>query len=473
MSWQTIVKENNLDVSVIGLTALEENMRIDAEYYRPEYLVPHRKNLELRPIGDILTKCQYGISQEMNEEGIGVEIYRMNDLEDGLCKDSDLKFVDIDEPKAKLYRLKPNDILFNRVNSIQFVGRTAIYKHENRNRVFASYLIRLNTNEKEVLPDYLNIFLNCKYGRKELTRKARWAVNQANVNAEELKRIALPISSTPLQKEIENAVNKAHFLLRKAREVYLEAEQQLLKEINLADYKPSDKNTSVRSLAKCLADDRFDAEYWQPKYDELKQKLQTTRSVPLEKVFDLIGHPTQSDYTESGNIPVIAQKHLGPELTLKSTDFDNLTSHSLIKKTDKKYLLKDKDVLVCSAGAPGQTVLWRDRYAKEAIGGSFITILRGTDFIPEYVALYLASLPGQMQFQQYQTASVQQYVYPSQIKKILIPNLKIDVQKELSEKVLNSHQTKEEAKDLLEKAKRAVEIFIEKDEKQALAYLNK
>ncbi len=204
MSWQTIVKENNLDVSIIGLTALEENTRIDAEYYRPEYLVSHRKNLELRPIGDILAKCQYGISQEMNEEGIGVEIYRMNDLEDGLCKDSDLKFVDIDETKAKLYRLKPNDILFNRVNSIQFVGRTAIYKHENRNRVFASYLIRLNTNEKNVLPDYLNIFLNCKYGRKELIRKARWAVNQANVNAEELKRIALPIASASLQKSEEH-----------------------------------------------------------------------------------------------------------------------------------------------------------------------------------------------------------------------------------------------------------------------------
>jgi restriction endonuclease S subunit len=478
MNWQTIVNEKNLDISVVKLSDIEGLLRIEAEFYNLPFLnrrkiLLSKRTQKLDDIAKLTSGPAYSsntISDIFDENSI--PIVRIGDITNKRPVENLSHLNKKEFEKFGSQKVDKLDILMTMTGDPPDVGKCNMWQAgDDQDLAFNQRVCRISA-KKGMSAFVLFAYLSTEYSRSFAERYAM-GIRQRNVSIKDIKNIPVVYFPAQLTEMLEKDIKSHLDLLESSKEKYREAELLLLKEINLTDYKPSDKNTSVRSLAECLAGDRFDAEYWQPKYDELKQKLQTKKSVPLEKVFDLIGHPTQSDYAESGNIPVIAQKHLGPELTLKSTDFDNLTSHSLIKKTDKKYILKDKDVLVCSAGAPGQTVLWRDRYAKEAIGGSFITILRGTDFIPEYVALYLASLPGQMQFQQYQTASVQQYVYPSQIKKILIPNLRIDVQKELAEKVLNSHQTKEEAKNLLEKAKRAVEIFIEQDEKQALAYLNK
>lgn len=472
MSWQTIVKENNLQISSVLLGKLNEEFRLDAEYYRSEALVyleliENKKGVPLSsiakfvvgPFGSTVTVDKYVEEDDYS-------YVRNLDINDFVINAPDAHISKELFGKLKQFHIQENDLLVTVVGTL---GKVAIARKKDTQSIFSckSTIIRCT----KINPFFIATYLNSKIGQTLLLRCKRGAI-QEGLNLFDVRTLQVAIPTVDFQQLVENKIRQAFTLFEQSEILYKNAEQQLLKAINLINYKPSNANTAVRSLAECLSDDRLDAEYWQPKYKELKQKLQKIGSVPLESVFELIGHPSQADYVESGNIPVIAQKHLGPELALKSTDFDNLTDQAQIKKTDKKYLLKDKDILVCSAGAPGQTVLWREKYAKEAIGGSFITVLRGTDFIPEYIALFLASLPGQMQFQQYQTASVQQYVYPSQIKKILIPKLKIDIQKELAKKISKSHQTKEEAKNLIEKAKRAVEIFIEQDEKQALAHLN-
>ena len=471
MNWQTIVKENNLQISSVFLSELNEEVRLDAEYYRPEALI-YLELIEKKkgsPISSFakLVVGPFGstVTVDMYTEETDYSYVRNLDINDFIINTPEAHISKELFEKLKQFHIQKNDLLVTVVGTL---GKVAIAREKDTKSIFSckSTIIRCT----KLNPFYLATILNSKVGQTLLLRCKRGAI-QEGLNLFDIKTLPVAIPTTDFQQVIESEVKQALTLFEKSESFYKNAEQQLLKEINLADYKPSDANTAVHSLTECLANDRLDAEYRQPKYEELKQRLQKIGSVPLENVFELIGHPSQADYTENGSIPVIAQKHLGPELTLKNTDFENFTDQTQIKKTDKKYLLKDKDVLVCSAGAPGQTVLWREKYAKEAIGGSFITVLRGTDFIPEYIALYLASLPGQMQFQQYQTASVQQYVYPSQIRKILVPKLKISIQKVLAEKILSSHKAKEEAKGLLEKVKRAVEIFIEQDEKQALACL--
>ena len=97
----------------------------------------------------------------MNTEGNGYGILRMDNLDGGFAFDDDLKYAPIDKKLFLKYKLYKDDVLFNRVNSEEFVGRTGIYKLSG-NHVFASYLVRLQTKENELLPDYLNIFLNTK-----------------------------------------------------------------------------------------------------------------------------------------------------------------------------------------------------------------------------------------------------------------------------------------------------------------------
>ena len=472
MSWQTFVKEKDLGISVIDLSKLEENTRIDPEYYLPEYLIPYRKNLEYRPIGSILSKCQYGISKDMNELGIGTEIYRMNDLENGLCKDSNFKFVDIDEKIKKQYKLKRNDILFNRVNSIEFVGRTAIYKNKSEDRVFASYLVRINSDEDIILPDYLNIFLNCKNGKKELKRKARWAVNQANINAEELKRINLPIAPMSFQKEIEKTVNESYNLIEKSKSIYSEAQNILLKELDLINWTPSEKNISIRNLSECLIVDRFDAEYWQEKYDEIEHKIMSYKS-GYGLLEDFIkdystGYPYKSESFCEEGIPLIRINNIvDSELDISDCAF--------IPKEDlnlsKKDIVKEFDILLSMSGTIGSAC--RIRESILACVNQRIMKITSQNFDPDVLVLILNSILSKMQLDRIGTGGVQTNISSNDIKKIKIPLLNEKIQKDISNKINESFKFRKESKNLLEKAKKAVEIFIEKDEKEAEKYLGK
>ena len=120
--------------------------------------------------------------------------------------------------------------MFNRVNSEEFVGRTGIFKLEG-NYMFASYLIRLRANSL-VKPEYLNVFLNSKYGKMFIKRFSRRAVNQANVNAQELQSIMIPLLSLKIQQKISDMCDKAWNNYNNAKIQFLQAEKILEKELS-------------------------------------------------------------------------------------------------------------------------------------------------------------------------------------------------------------------------------------------------
>ena len=126
--------------------------------------------------------------------------------------------------------LKDGDVLFNRTNSFEWVGRTGIYyKNEldDRDYVFASYLVRFNTNDNIILPEYLNIFLNCKYGVLDIKRRARQSINQTNVNPEEVKEMQIPILSMKLQNRLKEFLISTSNKEKKSKSLYYSAEKLL------------------------------------------------------------------------------------------------------------------------------------------------------------------------------------------------------------------------------------------------------
>jgi len=164
-------------------------------------LDPKGKNWEVRKIKECLRFCQYGISLKMNNQRIGYPILRINNLSNGEINTSDIKYVEINREEFEKYKLEKGDILFNRVNSYDLVGKTSIFNLEN-NYVFASYLIRLKTNSKLLLGEFLNYFLNSTPGKRAIKSKARRAVSQANVNARELESIKIPLPPLEIQQKI-------------------------------------------------------------------------------------------------------------------------------------------------------------------------------------------------------------------------------------------------------------------------------
>ncbi len=133
-------------------------------------------------LGDI-AKTQYGLSEPMNEEGKGFKIFRMGEIQNGRLIDTGLmKFANIDRVEFEKYKLQPGDILFNRTNSFELVGKTGIFDMPG-SYCFASYLVRLLLNKKVVLPEFLNYFMNSKQFQNTVKQKASKSINQSNINA--------------------------------------------------------------------------------------------------------------------------------------------------------------------------------------------------------------------------------------------------------------------------------------------------
>ena len=164
-------------IRCLSEASLHPDYRWDSEFLCFE---PYKnKNIKYLPIGDILLRSQYGVSIDMNEEGRGVKIYRMNEISNMFCNRNISKYAEISPDEINIYKLNDKDVLFNRTNSQTFVGRTGVFKKfSDENHVFASYLVRLNPNPDIITPEYLTAFLNTHYGILDVKRRARISINQ-------------------------------------------------------------------------------------------------------------------------------------------------------------------------------------------------------------------------------------------------------------------------------------------------------
>jgi type I restriction enzyme, S subunit len=130
--------------------------------------------------------AEYGISTSLGE--FGQPVLRMNNIFEGEADLSDLKYTDRSVPDHLW--LRPGDVLFNRTNSWEHVGRTGIWRGECERATFASYLVRLNTNENILSSELLNIWLNWSKSQIEMRRFATPAVHQVNINPTNLRRMS-------------------------------------------------------------------------------------------------------------------------------------------------------------------------------------------------------------------------------------------------------------------------------------------
>lgn len=155
-------------------------------------------------VGQVAESVTYGTSAPASDSG-QYEYLRMNNLTDnGQLDLSDLKRIDMSDEQAEKYMVKKGDILFNRTNSIDLVGKTALFNLNNP-MIIAGYLIRIRLSDK-VNPVYFVAYMNMPYMKKILRNIAKGAVNQANINSKELKSIQILIPPLSLQNEYCNFV---------------------------------------------------------------------------------------------------------------------------------------------------------------------------------------------------------------------------------------------------------------------------
>ena len=157
-------------------------------------------------VADFATHTQYGISLRGQKSG-RYPILRMNCQLGGKVVMRDLQYVDLSDDVFSAFKLSPGDILFNRTNSIEHVGRTAIFS-DQAEAVFASYLIRVRLDAKRCLPEYFNHFMNWSSTQRDIKKLASRAVGQANISASKLRTVLVPLpTTTEEQQEIVDVLN--------------------------------------------------------------------------------------------------------------------------------------------------------------------------------------------------------------------------------------------------------------------------
>ena len=161
---------------------------------------PVPESWEVVELGDLLTIAQYGMSVKGSPEG-NYPILRMTNQVDGQIVGRKLQYVEINNGDFEKFKIERGDILFNRTNSLELVGRTAIFDIEG-DFVFASYLIRLRTDENKLNPFFLNCYFNTDEIQTRLKSIATRAVSQSNISATRLKGFPVPNPGLDEQEEI-------------------------------------------------------------------------------------------------------------------------------------------------------------------------------------------------------------------------------------------------------------------------------
>ena len=149
-------------------------------------------------VGDIITSPEYGTSKKSLKVG-QVPVLRMGNMKKGLIDWDDLVFSN-DEADNIKYRLTDNDVLFNRTNSPEHVGKTSIFKG-NREAIFAGYIIRMN-HLPDINAQYLTYYMNSHVARKYSNLVKTDGVNQSNINSKKLMSYPFPLCTRAEQDEI-------------------------------------------------------------------------------------------------------------------------------------------------------------------------------------------------------------------------------------------------------------------------------
>lgn len=155
---------------------------------------------ERNQLETVINETQYGTSVKANTEGNGVVVLRMNNIDTaGYLNLRDLKYIVLQDEELHRQRLEAGDILFNRTNSKELVGKTGLW-HETMEAVAASYLIRVRVNRKRVLPEFVWAYMNTPFMKQMLFDKARRAIGMANINATELRSFPIIIPDIEVQR---------------------------------------------------------------------------------------------------------------------------------------------------------------------------------------------------------------------------------------------------------------------------------
>ena len=474
-----------MQYSVVNYKTVKENsdFRIDGDYFRPDFLnslelVKSHDNFILSEISNVNGGKRLPLGENFSDEG--VPYIRAEDIKNGFVQYESspkisLKLHDF----LKRYQTKKNDVLITIVgNSIGDVGLVKF----NLEKCNLTENCAKVTNLKNIIPEFLFAFLLSKHGQIQIHRE-KVGTAQPKLALERIRKFKIPLFSNDFQSKFSKIINQANSLIDNSKSLYSQAEQLLLSELGLLDWKPKHELAFVKNFSDAKKSDRFDAEYFQPKYEEIveavkKYKPTFAKATTGESGFEELGNlvklkksvePGSEAYQENG-IPFVRVSNLSKfELSDNNQQFISEELYAELKN----HQLKKGEILLSKDATPGMAYYLNEEPQKMIVSGGILRLkIDNKQVLPEYLTLVLNSVIVQKQIERDAGGSIINHWRPDQVKATLIPILKEDKQKEIKELVEKSFNDKKLSKSLLEIAKRGVETAIEKDEQEARKWID-
>lgn len=455
-----------LEISVVKLSEVIKSSyssRWDSFYFQKEFL-KDEKIFETWESLENIAKIKSGTTPKERDETLktGVVLLKTNDIRNNILLDKGDDYFYISEAtnnEMLSSQIESNDILINIVGATtEVVGRVSFVPQNFKKANITQAMSFIRLTDSKYSPFFVFIFLQTKYGLKQTRRIAR-PTGQYNINNIELGSYKVPSVSDTFQSKIESLVKSAHAKLEESKSLYSQAEDLLLGELGLKDWQPKNTLHTTKKFSDFAQSGRLDAEYYQPKYDDLFERLQKVDCKTIKEIQIINYRGFQPEYVENGKIDVINSKHILED----GLDYENF------EKTDEvsfnnavRAQVKYGDILTYTTGANiGRTQVYLSE--KKAMASNHVNMLRVKDVNPIYLALVLNSKIGRMQTEKSSTGSAQVELYPDDLASFIIPILPEQIQTKIASLIQQSFECKAQSKQLLEDAKRMVESEIEKN----------
>jgi type I restriction enzyme M protein len=217
--------QKKIVAEIEGYQKVIDGARAVLDNYRPH--IPIHPDWPMVELGEVCEQIQYGLSVPLKREGAGFKTFRMNEIIEGRCVDrGDMKRADISAEEFEKYHLSRGDILFNRTNSFEHVGRTGIFDLEG-DYCFASYLIRLIVAKSKANPFFVNAFMNSDSFQQGIKQFASRAIGQSNINAKNLSAYRIPLPPLDTQFAIVTEIEAEQALVNANRDLVARMEKKI------------------------------------------------------------------------------------------------------------------------------------------------------------------------------------------------------------------------------------------------------
>ncbi len=340
------------------------------------------------------------------------------------------------------------------------VGKCNLINIKN-NELFA-FNQRVAKLTSKISPYYLFAYLSTDFARLQTERNAL-GIRQRNLGINDLRNTLVYIPEQKKQELVSNVIENYLSKLEYSKSLYAQAEKLLLEELGLKDFEADEDLYNIINFSDIKSANRMDAEYFQPKYEKI---ISVSRKHGGKSLGELVAikkgfEPGADAYEEEGKLFIRVSSISKHELVDKDQKY---ISEKLYEELKKEYEPKKGEILLTKDASPG--VAYALDMAMEGIISSGILRLKlKEDINPDYLALCINSVVGQMQVERDAGGSIIAHWKPEQVKSLLIPILSKSTQDKIAELVRTSHEARKKAKELLEEAKRKVEEMIEQKAK--------